>query len=1618
MNQRYQDDCDVRINTIIRHISDENNAPLFHDFTQHVYRSLSLEDLTELSTDIAAHTATSLFTHYETQPSLEAPFISIDTPEFLREYYSRSRVTVSVISQDMPFLVDSLTIALKRMGFTIYRTIHPQLRAERNAQGALTSLHDVRSQQGAAESCIYFELSPLPEDISKKDIEKTLRLSLDFVRYSVEDWRVMMAKAREVNTHVITANKAISSDDIEEASAFFDWLLDNNFIFLGFVEYDFHTKEGEEFFAPVKNSALGIFKVKESDLLHRGLASLPPEVRHFALQSEPVEITKSNRRSLVHRDVPMDYIGVKRYDAAGNVIGESRFIGLFTSPVYYQETTSIPYIRRKVQRVMDAAGFDPAGHSGKALKAALEFFPRDELFQISLEDLLEISLGIISLEERPDMRVFFRRDRFERFISCFVFMPRDRYNTYVRIEVGKTLERHLNGKINIFYTQLTDSALARVNYIIQTTPGHIPDMDMQTLYEELQFIVNYWVDALRDQLQDTLGEQQGEMLFRQFGEAFPRNYVNSTPVTAAINDIEHLQHVVANQQPAFYLFITGKKKNWHLKMYGFEEEIALSDILPMLENLGFKVRDVVPHRVEPSIEKQKHRLLVRDFSLIPQSPDSHDFETVKPLVEHILSEVWERKVENDGLNALSVASALNSRQITLVRTYARYAKQADLGYSDRYVTEALCKHAAITSLIVGLFEHRFDPSLEENRAANVAGLYTDIMDALSSVDNLAEDRILRFFADTVQATLRTNYFQVADNHTPKTYLSIKLDSSTVPGLPLPRPFREIFVYSMMTEGIHLRGGMVARGGLRWSDRREDFRTEVLGLMKAQMVKNTVIVPTGSKGGFVVKSSYDASDREARMQAGIASYRQFLSGLLDITDNRVEGGLVTPDATVRYDDDDPYLVVAADKGTATFSDTANQVAAEYGFWLDDAFASGGSAGYDHKEMGITARGAWVAVERHFLELGIDVAKQDFTVVGIGDMSGDVFGNGMLLSEHIQLVAAFNHLHIFLDPTPDTKKSYQERTRLYEEARGSWDRYDTSLISRGGGVFSRSAKTIPLTPEIKTLLDTEKDEVTPNEVIRLILKAEVDLLWNGGIGTYVKARTESHEAAGDPGNNAVRVNADELRCKVIGEGGNLGMTQLGRIEYARAGGRLNTDAIDNSAGVDCSDHEVNIKIAMHEVMESGLLSLEDRNTLLEAMEDDVASLVLHDNQQQNQALSITRHRSADLIELHAQFIRALEENGLLDRMVEYLPTDKQLNALKAEGQGLTRPELAVLLSYSKMALYGELAASKLVSDDIYTKDLVEYFPKAMRERYREAILVHPLRREIVATRLTNEIVNHAGITYIFSIAQDTGHAVCNIVRAYTVMREIFKMDTLWYDIETLTGSVNTDTQIALFTQLTQFMERMTIWFLTNSEQPLCMDTLVDAYSERIAGYIHQMDQFVSRSISDARDAMVLKWTEQNVPEPIAVQVANLDYLISACDIAMIDQLTPQSISVIGSLYYELGARLQLSWLRLFVSDFPTENHWDRLAIRNAISELYEEQRRLTLSVVEELCDDLECSATIDRWVERNKEDIERFKRLIHEIKSSEQHDLAMVIVAMRQLTSIKATTTLRGSDIDDG
>ncbi|HET6662307.1 MAG TPA: NAD-glutamate dehydrogenase, partial [Rubrobacter sp.] len=1334
---------------------------------------------------------------------------------------------------DMPFLVDSTRMEINRQGYAIHMILHPVMNVRRDEEGRLLEVlpPDTDEEDAISESVIHVEVDRQTEPFVLEDLKQAIQKTLADVKAAVEDWPKMRGGVGDIVSGLEENAPDFEPEDLAETRAFLEWIDDDNFTFLGYREYDLTTQNGEEALCAVQGSGLGILRQTESGPVSHSFAELPPGVRRLARTPKLLNLTKANSRATVHRPSYLDYIGIKKFDESGEVTGERRFLGLYTFSAYSASAFDIPLVRRKVRYVMERAGFPEGSHNEKDLIEILETYPREELFQSSNEELFEIAMSILHLQERQRVRFFVRRDTYERFFSCLVFVPRDRYTTLIRERMQEILLKAFEG-VNVEYNvRLSESVLARVHFIIYTKPGATPEYDEEEIEGRIVETTRSWTDNLYDALIEHFGEERGTELFRKYRDAFSPGYRAGFLPRTAVWDIQRMETLKSEDDLEMSLYhpIEEPENFLGFKLFRLGEQVSLSEILPLLEDMGVEVVDERPHEVKPAGSPP---VWIYDFGLVHETGDELQTGEVREIFQDAFARAWRGTVENDGFNRLVLRARLTWREISILRAYCKYLRQTGTTFSQDYMEDALVKNHHIARLIVELFEARLDPSRRDTAEAESGRITEEIEEALEAVVSLDEDRILRSFLNITLATLRTNYYQSTPDGDPKPHLSFKLDPEKIPGLPKPLPRFEIFVYSPRTEGVHLRGGEVARGGIRWSDRREDFRTEILGLMKAQTVKNAVIVPVGAKGGFVVKRPPAEGGREALQQEVVGCYKTLIRGMLDITDNISGDEVVPPPDVTRYDDDDPYLVVAADKGTATFSDIANELSAEYDFWLGDAFASGGSVGYDHKEMGITARGAWESVSRHFRELGKNIQSEDFTVVGIGDMSGDVFGNGMLLSRHTKLVGAFNHMHIFLDPDPDPEKSFEERERLFRLPRSSWTDYDESLISEGGGIFPRTAKSIPLSPQVREMLDIEAESMTPTELINAMLKAEVDLLWNGGIGTYVKASSESNAEVGDRANDALRANGDQLRCHVVGEGGNLGFTQRGRLEYALRGGRIYMDAIDNSAGVDCSDHEVNIKILLDASVEAGDMTEKQRNELLASMTDEVGNLVLRDNYQQTQAISQALALAYSMVDVHARYIHALEHEGRLDRGLEFLPSDEELGERRSENKGLTAPELAILLSYSKITIYQVLLSSDAPEDPYLSRELERYFPTPLRERFREQIHEHRLHRQITATHVTNSLVNRNGPSFVFRLGEETGAAAPDIARAYMAAREIFDMRTLWDGVEALDNTVEARVQTRIMLNARKLVERATRWLLRYRRAPLNVGTTISHFSEGAA------------------------------------------------------------------------------------------------------------------------------------------------------------------------------------------
>ncbi|GHF73482.1 NAD-glutamate dehydrogenase [Streptomyces mashuensis] len=1572
--------------------------------------------------------------------------VRVHTPTVEENGWTSSHSVVEVVTDDMPFLVDSVTNELSRQNRGIHLVIHPQVIVRRDVTGRLLEvLGSACDAHGAGkdaelphdalvESWIHVETDRETDRDDLKQITADLLRVLSDVREAVEDWGKMRDAALRIADGLADEpTDGITATELEEARELLRWLAADHFTFLGYREYDLAQVdaegEQEDVLTAVPGTGLGILR---SDPTHTGdghhdghhaplprpsspsFSRLPADARAKAREHRLLVLTKANSRATVHRPSYLDYIGVKKFDAQGNVVGERRFLGLFSSAAYTESVRRVPVIRRKVARVLDDAGFSPESHDGRDLLQILETYPRDELFQIEPDQLRAIATSVLYLQERRRLRLYLRRDEYGRYYSALVYLPRDRYTTAVRLRLVDILKEELGGSSVDFTAWNTESVLSRLHFVVRVEPGAtLPDIsetDEQRIEARLVEAARSWADGFAETLTAEVGEERAAELLRRYGQAFSEGYKADHNPRSAVADLGHLERLTAagaerDFELSLYEPVGAAPGERRFKIYRRGEPVSLSAVLPVLQRLGVEVVDERPYELRCA---DRTTAWIYDFGL--RLPETVLGDDPRGRFQEAFAAVWTGRAEDDNFNKLVLGAGLDWRQAMVLRAYAKYLRQAGVNFSQAYMEDTLGNNVHTTRLLVNLFEARMSPALQRAGNELIDGLLEELDGALDQVESLDEDRILRSFLTVIKATLRTNHFQRDERGEPRDYLSIKLDPQAIPDLPAPRPAFEIWVYSPRVEGVHLRFGKVARGGLRWSDRREDFRTEILGLVKAQMVKNTVIVPVGAKGGFVGKRLPDPSvDRDAWLAEGIASYKTFISGLLDITDNMVGGEVVPPKDVVRHDEDDTYLVVAADKGTATFSDIANEVAQSYGFWLGDAFASGGSAGYDHKGMGITARGAWESVKRHFRELGHNTQTEDFTVVGVGDMSGDVFGNGMLLSEHIRLVAAFDHRHIFLDPTPDAAVSYAERRRLFELPRSSWADYNTELLSAGGGVHPRSAKSIPVNAHVRDALGIEPGitKMTPAELMKAILKAPVDLLWNGGIGTYVKASGESHADVGDKANDAIRVDGKDLRVKVVGEGGNLGLTQLGRIEFAGTGGRINTDAIDNSAGVDTSDHEVNIKILLNALVTDGDMTLKQRNKLLAEMTDEVGELVLRNNYAQNVALANAVAQAPSLLHAHQRIMRRLSREGHLDRALEFLPSDRQIRERLGAGRGLTQPELAVLLAYIKITTAEELLATGLPDDDYLQRLLYAYFPQPLRQSFGEQIESHALSREIITTVLVNDTVNAGGSTFLHRLREETGASLEEIVRAHTASREIFGLNAVWDAVEALDNVVAADVQTRIRLHSRRLVERGTRWLLNNRPQPLQLAETIEFFRDGVDTVWAELPKLLRGEDAEWWQSIHDELVEAGVPGELAMRVAGFSSAFPALDIVATADRTGKNPLDVAEVYYDLSDRLHIAQLMDRIIELPRADRWQSMARASIREDLYAAHAALTAEVLSVGNGSSTPEQRFRSWEEKNAAILARARTTLDEIRGSESFDLANLSVAMRTMRTLLRT-----------
>ena len=1602
MTSALNNDGDARLDAAVALAASERDSDhptVLGEFIRHYYAGVPREDLaTRDPADLyGAATAHYMFSATRIPGT---PKVRVYNPQTDLHGWQSNRTVIEITNDDMPFLVDSVRMLVSRRGLATHLIIHPILHARRDADGIL--LDTSTTDDATLESLLHFEIDRQTDQGVLDELVSETQAVLADVRSAVFDWQAMRLRLAEIIATIETEPPPVSREEIAEAIEFLRWINEHHFTFLGFREYVLTQGSHGEVLSAVEGSALGLFHGKPGGVSN-SFAKLPREIRQLASEPSLLTITKANTRSTVHREGHLDYIGVKRFDASGTPIGEWRFLGLYTSGAYNQNPRTIPLLRHKLARAMQRSGFRDHSHDAKNLLNILESFPRDLLFQINDDALFECAVATVQLQDRQQVRLFVYPDRYERFVSCIVYVPRDRFDTQIRKSIERYLAEALNGTVADFNLNVSEAALARLFYVYRVGETGLPAYEVPALQRALEQRARNWNDELHAALIEHFGDNEGARLFYVYGSAFRADYRQSYTTNVAIDDIKTMESLGGAPRDIAMSLYQPRAANdnpLRLKLFHAERPIALFDSLPILENMGLQTEDEHPSRIDRANASQ---LWLHDFGMDHHEGPEFDIEPLRQKFCDAFERIWCGHVENDRLNGLVLRAGLNWRQIVVLRACEKYLRQARAIFSQDYIESTLLNNPAIARLLVELFEHRFDPD-RVAIAIDIETLNVAIEVALDAVPTLDEDRILRRLRALIMAMLRTNFYQTDTHGDHLSRLSFKVDPKLIAELPEPRPMYEIFVYSPRVEGVHLRGGHIARGGLRWSDRREDFRTEILGLVKAQMVKNAVIVPVGSKGGFYPKQ-LPSLDREAIQAEGIACYEIFIRGLLDLTDNLVEGTVVPTPRTVRYDGDDTYLVVAADKGTASFSDIANFIAVDAGFWLGDAFASGGSNGYDHKAMAITARGAWEAVKRHFRELGLNIQTTDFTVVGIGDMAGDVFGNGMLLSEHTRLVAAFNHMHIFLDPGADTTRAYAERKRLFHLPSSSWDDYDRGLLSPGGGIWPRTAKSIPLSQETRVLLQIDEPALPPNELIQAILRAPVDLLWNGGIGTYVKSSDEDHDEVGDRANDALRIDADELRVRAVGEGGNLGVTQRARIEFAELGGHIFTDAIDNSGGVDCSDHEVNIKILLNEIVAGGGMNAAERNVLLASMTDEVAELVLRNNYLQTQALSIATAEADVLLEQYARFAQRMQADGELDRELEFLPNDEEIAARLNNEAGYTAPELAVLLAYAKIGLYPDLLASTVADDPYLQRDLLNYFPSALRKPFADQIPEHRLAREIICTVLTNEIVNRCGITFAQRIEEVTGFASDGVARAYLIARDVFSLPAQWKKIESLDNQVPSAAQVAALLQIQRLIERSAQWLLRNRPQPLDILANVDYFADGAKLLASSLGDLVPRSLKHRLAEIADGYEALGLPRALAQRIAAFDEVFSVFDIVEVAVAAELPVRHVASLYFELGARLELEWMRDQIAALPQDNRWQTLAAAALREDLDAQCRVISAIMLNAGGAGNEPRRNIEPWLQRNALPVARWKQVLVELQASAQIDFSMLSVAVRELRGLR-------------
>ncbi|MGH1492691.1 MAG: NAD-glutamate dehydrogenase [Acidimicrobiales bacterium] len=1543
--------------------------------------------------------------------------IEVADPRIEVDGWGSGNTVVRIVTDDMPFLVDSVTMELSRLGVGIRFVAHPVLSCATDGPPAFGA-SDALGADRQLLSLISIEIDRrmLAED--QAEIEPNLRRVLGDVRAAVDDWQAMQDRMVEVSASIKVADLPLDERDVNETAELLDWLAADHFLFLGARDYELGHDGEVEVLRIVPGSGLGILQDEQHLGGPRPLSEMSTAAREQIRERRLLNLTKAGTKATVHRASHLDYVGIKTFDEAGEVSGERRFLGLFASEVYNRSVAGIPRARRTMAEVLKKAGFPSGGHDEKRLMTVLERYPRDDLLQMEADELYDTAVAIAGLQERRRVRVFSRRELFGRFVTVLVYLPRDRYNTATRSSIEQLLLGTYRATLADWDAQMSESVLARLRYVLRVdsveangTTARVHGLGEQAIDAELETqiesLIRLWDDDFAAALGHRFGEDEALVLQSRYSDAFDLDFQRAFDPRAAAVDVGHLESLVEDGalRLSAYREPGRESTSFKLKLYRRGDRVSLTTVMPILTNLGVTVVDERPYEVQRAGHDP---LWIYDFALEHDGSEL-EFADAAVLVEEAFAGVWNGTFDDDGLNRLVLRAGLGAADVAVLRAYSRYLHQVRFAYSPSFVEQALAEHPAVVRLMFELFTTRFDPDEAEGDGETVGAAAAELEDriaiAIDTIESLDHDRVLRRFLNLITATIRTTWAQRDQHGNAREYLALKFDCRIIEELPEPRPAYEIFVYSPRFEGVHLRAGPVARGGLRWSDRSEDYRTEVLGLVKAQMVKNAVIVPAGAKGGFVLKRRPD--DVALLSQEVVACYQLFISGLLELTDNFVDGQAVAPQRTRRYDGDDPYLVVAADKGTATFSDVANTLALDRGFWLGDAFASGGSQGYDHKRMGITARGAWESVKRHFRELGLDVESDPVSAVGIGDMSGDVFGNGMLLSRSLGLVAAFDHRHIFIDPEPDAELAYEERRRLFELPRSSWDDYDRSLISAGGGIYDRTAKSIDLSEQACRALGVESDSLTPEELISACLRAPVGLLWNGGIGTYVKASGESNAEVGDKANDHIRVSAIDLRCSVIGEGGNLGVTQRGRVEFAKNGGRVYTDAIDNAGGVDCSDHEVNIKILLDEIVADEDMTAKQRNSLLEEMTNDVAMLVLANNYRQSLALSVARIDATSLVDVHARYMDELEQHGELARELEALPDGEDLSERRLAGTGLTTPELAVLSAYTKNMLGRQIIESSVPDDEAMLPLLVDYFPVQLRQRFGPGIAAHRLRREIIANQLANLVVDRAGVSMVYRLGQETSAPAAEIASAHFAAWSIFDLESVVTAVNSLDGVLSVDKQLAVHLGCRQLAERATRLMLRNRPIPfnaaLAIAELAGPVSETTAGLADDLLGTDRQSF----EAEVADLSAGGAPMELAVRAAGLSTAVAALDIVAVAADAGLGLREVAAAHFAAADGLDLTWLRDRILALPRDTQWSTLARLTLRTDLYADHRELTAQIMAVGEDDLDPQAKVEQWLAINRPEVDRYRKTMVAIRATTT-DLTSLLVAAREVRNLISRT----------